>query len=193
LLGEGAARKVLVRGLGARERAGEKCCWRVEKAGRWVLVRLASCGWEDWVDAEAEEGGRMSVEAEGGKSCVRVPALLLPLLLGGREGRALVEELRECRVRWRDELASVGVRAPLRRERVLLSDVSGGRPTPVRCEDGRIAEPLLVLVTGREIFVVRDKLAEAVVELGGFGSREGDMLPRSRGVSAGISAVDLPY
>lgn len=93
--------------------------------------------------------------------------------------------------RWRVELASVGVRAPLRRERVLLSDVRGGRLTPVRCEDGRIVEPLLVLVTGREIFVVRDKLAEAVVELGGLGSREGDTLPRSRGVSAGISAVDL--
>jgi hypothetical protein len=138
----------------------------------------------------------MSVKAEGGKNCVRIPVLLLLLLLGGREGRALVEELRECRVlgaRWRDELASVGVRAPLRRERVLLSDVSGGRLTPVRCEDGRIAEPLLVLATGREIFVVRDKLAEAVVELGGFGSREGDMLPRSCGVSAGISAVDLSY
>jgi len=38
LLGEGGARKVLVGGLGARERAGEKCCWRVEKAGRWVLL-----------------------------------------------------------------------------------------------------------------------------------------------------------
>jgi hypothetical protein len=105
-----------------------------------------------------------------------------------------VEELRECRVlgaRWREELASVGVRAPLRRERVLLSDVRGGRLMPVRCEDGRTVEPLLVLVTGRELFVVRDKLAKAVVELGGFGSREGDILPRSRGVSAGMSAVDL--
>jgi len=107
-----------------------------------------------------------------------------------------VEELRECRVlgaRWREELASVGVRAPLRRERVLLSDVRGGRLTPVRCEDGRIVEPLPVLVTGREIFVVRDELAEAVVELGGFGSLEGDTLLRSRGVSAGMSAVDLSY
>jgi hypothetical protein len=144
------------------------------------------------VDAEAE-GGRISVEAEGGKSCVRGWLLLL---LGGREGRALVEELRECRVlgaRWRDELASVGVRAPLRRERVLFSDVRGGRLTPVRCEDGRIVEPLLVLVTVREIFVVRDKLAEAVVELGGFGSRDGDTLPRSRGVSAGMSTVDFSY
>lgn len=145
---------------------------------------------------EAEEGGRMSVEAEGGKSCVRVMVLLLSLLLSGREGRALVEELRECRVlgaRWRDEFASVGVRAPLRRERVLLSDVRGGRLTPVRCEDGRIVEPLLLLVTWREIFVVLDKLAGAVVELWGFGSREGDTLPRSRGVSAGMSVVDLSY
>jgi hypothetical protein len=107
-----------------------------------------------------------------------------------------VEEFRECRVlgaRWMDELASVGVRAPLRRERVLLSDVRGGRLTPVRCEGGRTVEPLLVLVTGREVSVVLDKLAEAIVELGGFGSREGDTLPRSRGVSAGVSAVDLSY
>jgi hypothetical protein len=107
-----------------------------------------------------------------------------------------VEELRECLVlgaRWREELASVGVRAPLRREKVLLSDVRGGRLTPVLCEDGRIVEPLLVLVTGRELFVVRDELAAAVVELGGLGSREGDTLPRSRGVSSGTSAVDLSY
>jgi len=157
----------------------------VEKAGRWVVV-----------DVEAEEGGRMSVEAEGGSSCVRAVVLLIPLLLDGREGRALVEELRECRVlgtRCRDELASVGVRAPLRRERVLLSDVRGGRLTPALFEDGRILEPLLVLATGREIFVVRDKFAEAIVELGGFGSLEGDTLPRSRGVSTGMSAVDLSY
>jgi hypothetical protein len=148
------------------------------------------------VDVEAEEGGRMSVGAEGGSSCVRAVVLLIPLLLDGREGRALVEELRECRVlgtRCRDELASVGVRAPLRRERVLLSDVRGGRLTPALFEDGRILEPLLVLATGREIFVVRDKFAEAIVELGGFGSLEGDTLPRSRGVSTGMSAVDLSY
>lgn len=107
-----------------------------------------------------------------------------------------MEELRECRVlgaRWREELASVGVRAPLRKEKVLLSDVRGGRLTPVRCEDGRIVEPLLVLVTGRELFVVRDELAVAIVELGALGSREGDTLPRSRGVSIGTSAADLSY
>ncbi len=115
---------------------------------------------------------------------------VLLLLLSGREGRALVEELRECRAlgaRWRDELASVGVRAPLRRERVLFSDVSGGRLTPGRCEDGRtVVEPLVVLATRREIFEV-----EAAAELGGCGSREGDTLPRSRGVSAGRSAFEL--
>jgi len=38
LLGEGGARKCEVAGLGARERAGEKCCWRVEKAGRCVVL-----------------------------------------------------------------------------------------------------------------------------------------------------------
>jgi hypothetical protein len=63
--GEGGARNCDVRGLGARERAGEKCCWRVEKAGRWVVL----LSW--WVDCVDAEGGRMSVEAEGGKSCVR--------------------------------------------------------------------------------------------------------------------------
>lgn len=31
----GGARMVAMRGLGARFLAGEKCCWRVEKAGRW--------------------------------------------------------------------------------------------------------------------------------------------------------------
>lgn len=134
---------------------------------------------------DADEGGRMSVEAVEGKS-------LLPLLLGGREGRALVEELREWRVlgaRWREVFDSVGVRAPLRREAVLLSEVNGGRLTPVLC--GRIdAVPVLALVNGREIFVGRGRLAE---ELGGFGSRDGDTLPRSRCVSAGMVAVDLSY
>lgn len=107
-----------------------------------------------------------------------------------------MEELRECRVlgaRWRDELPSVGVRAPLRRERFLLSDVRGGRVTPVLCVDGRTLEPLAAVVTGREIFVLRGKLAEGMVELGGFGSLEGETLPRSRGVSAGTSAVALSY
>jgi len=33
LEGEGGARKVEVRGLGPRDLAGEKCCWRVVKAG----------------------------------------------------------------------------------------------------------------------------------------------------------------
>jgi hypothetical protein len=36
LLGDGGARNEAVAGLGARFFAGEKCCWRVEKAGREV-------------------------------------------------------------------------------------------------------------------------------------------------------------
>lgn len=108
----------------------------------------------------------------------------------------MVEELREWRVlgaRWSEVLGSVGVRAPLRRENVLLSDVRGGRLTSVRREGGRIVT-LLVLVTWRETFVLRERLAVAVEELGGFGSREGDTLPRSRGgASAGVLAVDLSY
>ncbi len=98
--------------------------------------------------------------------------------LGGRAvvGRALVEELRVWRVlgaRCREELGSVGVLAPLRRKKVLFSDVSGGRLTADRCGGGRMEEfPLLV--PGRDGFAVRGIPVEAGVELGGFGSREGD-------------------
>jgi hypothetical protein len=93
-------------------------------------------------------------------------------------GRTLVEALRECLVlgaRWREELevGSVGVLAPLRREKVLFSDVSGGRLMPGLWEGGRM-DALLLLVPGREIFEVRKRLAEAVVELEGFGNLEGD-------------------
>lgn len=35
-------------------------------------------------------------------------------------------------------------------------------------------ELLLLLVPGREIFDIREKLAEAAIELEGFGSLEGD-------------------
>jgi hypothetical protein len=41
LLGEGGARNDAVAGLGARFFAGEKCCWRVEKAGREARAMLA--------------------------------------------------------------------------------------------------------------------------------------------------------
>jgi hypothetical protein len=111
----------------------------------------------------------MIVAPVGGSSCcwVRVLLLLLlPLLLPGRVGRALVEALRECRVlgrRWRDTVVSVGVRAPLRWERALLSDVSGGRLVPARC-GGRVVELLAVLlVAGRVVWVVRDDLDEALI------------------------------
>jgi hypothetical protein len=76
LEGDGGARKVLVGGLGARERAGEKCCWRVENAGREapvVELVLALGLWLSWwagVVVDAADGGRMSVEVVGGKSCV---------------------------------------------------------------------------------------------------------------------------
>jgi hypothetical protein len=74
----------------------------------------------------------------------------------------------------------------------LLSEVRGGRLIPVLC--GLVdAVLVLVLLNGREIFVVRDELAGGAVVLGGFGSREGDTLPRSRGVSAGMLAVDFSY
>lgn len=50
LLGEGGARKEAVGGLGASDLAGEKCCWRVEKAGRWGLVVVVASCWMVVVD-----------------------------------------------------------------------------------------------------------------------------------------------
>lgn len=56
LLGDGGARKAAGWGLGARLFAGEKCCWRVENAGR---LSCDSCS----LDASSLEGGRSAVDA----------------------------------------------------------------------------------------------------------------------------------
>lgn len=55
LLGDGGARKAAGWGLGARLLAGEKCCWRVEKAG------FFSCGC-----SKVEVLGVGSSDARGG-------------------------------------------------------------------------------------------------------------------------------
>ncbi len=105
LLGDGGARKAAGWGLGARFRAGEKCCWRVENAGLRSCDSV--CGWRD--DGSCNEfrfGGRKTVEVAEFKRVdddfVRVcpedrelPTDVLPVELLEAE---LIEVLR----RWRD-------------------------------------------------------------------------------------------
>lgn len=120
----------------------------------------------------------MIVDALAGKRGVFEVRERVWITLGGRVvvGRALVEELRVCRAcraceaRWMEELGSVGVLAPLRRKKLLFSEVSGGRLTPDRCGGGRM-EVFSLLAPGREILGIP---VNAGVELGGFGSRDED-------------------
>lgn len=60
--GEGGARKAAGWGLGARDLAGEKCCWRVEKEG--------FLGWEEerraLVVGGSAEGSRVVGSRDGG-------------------------------------------------------------------------------------------------------------------------------
>jgi len=62
LLGDGGARKAAGWGLGARLFAGEKCCWRVEKAGR-LNCDSCCCGWALRSSEPFLVGGRRAVEA----------------------------------------------------------------------------------------------------------------------------------
>jgi len=60
LLGDGGARNAAGCGLGARLLAGEKCCWRVEKAGR---LSCGSAGAGAEVRSCVTLGGRRAVLA----------------------------------------------------------------------------------------------------------------------------------
>lgn len=78
-----------------------------------------------------------------------------------------------ARLREETELASAGVRAPLRMEDGLLSVVSGGRLISGLCRGGGIIVVLPLLLPW-EICMGPPKVEAAVVEDAGLGSLEGD-------------------
>ena len=94
MLGDGGARKAAGWGLGARLFAGEKCCWRVEKAGR-LNCDSCCCGWALRSSEPFLVGGRRVVEAVRSVEDDLVRECPGPFVLAERE---LADAFR----RWRD-------------------------------------------------------------------------------------------